>query len=370
MAKGEGNRPSMVCGPGAVATLPVFVAVRPGGAIVILTPSSRGAVWRERLLAELGTGVEVFDHNTGPPTPQAVAALEVLAERCEAELLIAIGGGSAIDLAKAARTRLAGRRPTQLVAVPTVPGAGTEVTPFATIWDFERGRKSSVLGVPPDLVLVDPELNGDLVGPRLAGHAMDALTHGAEAAWSVRSTPESVAFGLAAISLLVANLEAAIADPSDLGARLAVGMASVYGGQAITIAQTSLCHALSYPMTIDYRTGHAEASSLTLGSALAFVATTTEQDCTDPRGASHVRAVAARIFAALRAVDAPSAVARVDRLRSLAEFPLYRTYGFDEREIAEQALTYGRIANTPRNIDLTSLDDLLLRSGERQTAPC
>ena len=305
-----------------------------------------------------------------------MAALAGQLHALRPDVVLAVGGGSVLDAAKSA-VRLSGihdldaemvvaactgsfRPPpvrTPLVAVPTTPGTGAEVTPFATVWQPEGNRKLSLADrdLAPAAVILDPDLVRSLSGYQVCASLLDTLCQGAEAAWSVRATPESTSYGLAAVALVGPFLGGLNPEEPGEGARLTLQMAGHLSGQAIALATTSSCHALSYPLTLRAGLTHGHACGVTFGRMLRYNAGVSEADCTDPRGADRVRSVIDRIVVALGAADPDDAGKRVDvflgdnGLATLSEVPC--PVGL----LAREALEYPRIADNPRQLSQASL---------------
>ena len=159
----------------------------------------------------------------------SIATVETAAAACRkvgAELLVAIGGGSVIDAAKAVSLlqtnegsireyldaqRKPARRGLPLIAVPTTAGTGSEVTPYAVITNPEKHTKPSI-GFPesfPDCAIVDPELTLSMPRAVAVSSGLDAFTQAMEGFWSLRATEMTRAMSFRAIVLLYRNLEAA-----------------------------------------------------------------------------------------------------------------------------------------------------------------
>jgi len=375
--------PRIIAGPGAVAAVPDVVAEILGSAaaetaiLAVFGTGSTGAPWRARMIARLRSHVrDVHEHTPGGATPERIAAVVEAVRESGARLIVAAGGGSVMDAAKAASARLErdGAGGIGVVAVPTTPGSGAEVTPFATVWDAEAGRKRSEggPGALPVCAVVDPELTMSLPPGELATSVLDTIVQGAEAAWSTGSTPESIALGLSAVALAADNLEHALRRPRQIGRRVALSLAGLYGGQAIGLAHTGACHALSYPLTLRYGLRHGHACALSIGALLAFNADVSAADCADRRGPDHVRRVIGRIVAALGATTPAEAAARIDRLRALGGLASYSESGIDTPLLVREALTYDRLGNNPRRLDGAALERLLttLEAPVNEDAQC
>jgi alcohol dehydrogenase class IV len=357
-------------GPGVVAALPRTVIglaermnVRARALVVTGSTADRHA-GVQHLIDELIVGRH--RHPADGPTSTTVEALAQHARAERATAIVAIGGGRVLDAAKAAARLLRGTAgsATQaaVVAVPTTPGTGAEVTPFATVWDRDRGRKQSVVGpgVRPAAAIVDPDLCAGLPPAVLTASLLDALAQGAEAAWSTHSTPESIGHGLTAVAL--AARSAASTDDlwnPPLEARIAASLAGLESGRAITAAQTTACHAISYPLSLRHGLAHGSAVGLTFGPLLEYNGDVGTGDCADPRGPAHVRRIVARIAEALGARDAAGGRGVVERLRRRGGLADYGQLGADSAALAAEAAGYERLAHNPRVLDRERVEALL-----------
>ena len=250
----------------------------------------RGAV--ERLLAALPAA----DWLTCPVPPNPELdylddAARLLREKA-VEIVVAFGGGSAMDSAKALAAALAGDvgwtlvrhvhrkpAPTPLTAalpiycLPTTVGTGAEVTPFATIWDMKRRKKLS-LDAPclyPRVAFLDPELTVSLPESQIRWGGLDAISHSLESLWNRRASPVSLAWAREALTLTLGALPRVLAAPDDLAAQAALQQGSLLAGLAISQNRTALAHAVSYPLTIRYAVPHGLACSFTLPALVDLV---------------------------------------------------------------------------------------------------
>lgn len=221
------------------------------------------------------------------------SALSAIAQQA-IDGIVAIGGGSAIDLAKqisAYHSAQMAHSPQALLtainqkdhlvyskdalpitAVPTTAGTGSEVTQWATLWDRDSGKKHS-LDAPwllPESVWIVPELTLSLPPLITLATGMDALCHAAEAYWAVSTNPMAQSIALQAASLIVNNLAAALTQPENLSLRKALCTGSLLAGIAFSQTRTTACHSISYPLTAHYGVAHGFAVAVSL-SAVAEV---------------------------------------------------------------------------------------------------
>jgi alcohol dehydrogenase len=186
--------------------------------------------------------------------------VEEAARQCGARGVVALGGGSALDVAKyAASAESAGL---DLVAVPTLFGSGAEVTPFATVWNRDAARKESVAVRPCARLLVDPLLARTAPAGVRGTAALDALAHGADVLWQTETCGRVRAQAAAAMRLVGRWLPGAVAGETAALCRIAA--ASIVGGLAIASAGSGPSHALSYPLQLRFGLPHG------LGCALAL----------------------------------------------------------------------------------------------------
>jgi alcohol dehydrogenase class IV len=201
--------------------------------------------------------------------------------------IVAIGGGSVLDTAKAAaviatnggnveghlrRTKNIEHPGIPLIAIPTTSGSGSEVTPYASITDAQENRKISLSHdyLFPRIALLDPSLTLTLSPRQTAISGMDALSHAIEGYWSKRATPATDALALGASRLMLDQLARLQNSPKDLEARRLAMEGSMLAGLTISNAQTTAVHAISYPITVFYGVPHGLACSLLLPAMIRF----------------------------------------------------------------------------------------------------
>jgi phosphonate metabolism-associated iron-containing alcohol dehydrogenase len=277
-------------GAGSLDELPAMLAGR--RTVLVVFPEARGLGLIERLERLVGKTLLGIEERIDP-NPD-VSTLAPMYERfwrehgaCEA--IVAVGGGSAIDTAKALMVGtssgrfdslvalLASGKPftphrvTPLIAVPTTAGTGSEVTPWATIWDRAAGRKHS-LHLPqtwPEAAVIDPQLMLTLPRSVTVQSALDALSHALESIWNVNANPISDTFAVAAAREVMATLPLLLAAPADIELRSRMALAALKAGLAFSNTKTALAHSISYEMTLRYGLPHGIACSFTLPMVLA-----------------------------------------------------------------------------------------------------
>lgn len=236
---------------------------------------SGGGLGRSGIVQELERRSMPYVHflsfTPNPTAAQVQAGLDAYRDNgCDG--ILSIGGGSAIDVAKAIKAmgdtdsslslleRLTHPVPMDVVhvAMPTTAGTGSESTHFATI--YIEGKKYSVADAAllPEAVILDAAQLATLPAYERGATFMDALCHSVESYWSARATEESREFAAQAIRLLVANAEAYLAG--DAQAANAVLVAANFAGRAINLTTTTAAHAMCYQLTACYGLSHGHAA--------------------------------------------------------------------------------------------------------------
>lgn len=228
-----------------------------------------------------GVLVKVFgDLSPNPDVTEVDACAKVIREN-NIEFLVALGGGSALDCAKAAScVALTGdsirkyhgtgvqmpKEHLPLIAVPTTAGTGSEVTCVSVLSDHESGKKAPINSNSfyPSYAIIDPELTYSMPPKVTAGTGIDVLCHAVEGYWSKGHQPVCDALAVHASKLVFQNLHRAFVNGSDEEAREKMAEASVIAGLAFTLPKTTASHACSFPLTNIYHIPHGEACGLTL----------------------------------------------------------------------------------------------------------
>ena len=242
-----------------------------------------------RLIEAAGPpAVAVTDVKPNPVLSDVIVLADWLGD---AELIVALGGGSVMDIAKAIAA-LNGMvdgeailvahltegaqlpdamTPKPIVAVPTTSGTGSEVTPWGTIWG-DDGIKFSVNDTKlyPSHAILDAHLCLTMPRDITLATGLDALSHAMESIWNQRHMALTDALATEAITIIRASLEKAITHPGELQTRASMQTAAIPSGLAMGTTQTALAHSISYPFTSRYGLPHGLACAFTLPEIARF----------------------------------------------------------------------------------------------------
>ena len=237
-------------------------------------------------LAAAGITAEVFADVQPDPTDANVAAgLQRFRQgRCEA--IVALGGGSPIDAAKAIAVLATNDGPlaqyqgyhrvprpgVPLVAIPTTAGTGSEVTKVAVITDTTRDVKMMMLDrhFVPTVALVDFELTLSMPAALTAHVGVDTLTHGIEAYVSRKATALTDSLALQCIALAAEHLETAWREPGNRAAREGMMLAATLGGMAFANSSVALVHGMSRPIGAVFHVPHGLSNAVLLPAVTRF----------------------------------------------------------------------------------------------------
>jgi phosphonate metabolism-associated iron-containing alcohol dehydrogenase len=284
-AKRYHNPVAIRYGASALDELPDVLGDR--RAVLVTFPEAAGLGLTDRIRGLLGPRLVGVEDDI-EPNPD-VAGLGPMYRRFwqdhgDCEAVVAVGGGSAIDTAKALMVGTASgtfdelvallarggsfapHRVKALVAVPTTAGTGSEVTPWATVWDRVAGKKYSLhlRETWPEAAIIDPDLMLTLPDAVTLQSGLDALSHALEAIWNVNANPLSDTFAVAAARDVMAALPALLAHPRDRELRARMALAALRAGMAFSNTRTALAHSISYEMTLRFGLPHGIACSFTL----------------------------------------------------------------------------------------------------------
>lgn len=237
-------------------------------------------------LDQAGFRVAVFDAVVADPPEQVVTDCVAAARQAGVDIVVGLGGGSSLDIAKLVAVLLVSEQPLSeiygidkvrgprlpLVLVPTTAGTGSEVTNISIITTGETTKMGVVAPqLYADFVLLDAELTLGLPPLHTAATGIDAMVHAIEAYTSrIRKNPLSDALAREALRLLGAHLVPACRNGADRQARESMLLGAMLAGQAFANAPVAAVHALAYPLGGHYHVPHGLSNALMLGSVLRF----------------------------------------------------------------------------------------------------
>ncbi len=259
---------------------------------------------KERIEQTSVTKVCFSDFSPNPLFEDVCKGIDLfLKENCDA--ILAVGGGSSIDVAKCIKLAVLAKegrdslipplvskcldidgRKIPFIAIPTTAGTGSESTHNAVM--YYQGSKQTVTndGVLPDYALLEPKVLATLPLYQKKCTMLDALCQGIESWWSVNSTDESKGYAKTAVELITGNWRKYIFD-NDSRAASQIMLAANYAGRAINISATTAAHAMSYKITSMYKLPHGHAVAVCLPEIWEYM-TAHPEHCIDPRGKEYL----------------------------------------------------------------------------------
>lgn len=236
----------------------------------------------EKIIRESAGAITVSfgELSPNPDVTEVDACAKIIREK-KVGFVVALGGGSSMDCAKAAASIaltedsirkyhgtgiLMPQEHLPLIAVPTTAGTGSEVTCVSVLTDHANGKKSPIVsdGFYPDYAIIDPELTYTMPPKVTAGTGIDVLSHALEGFWSKGHQPVCDACALHAAESVFRYLYRAYLNPNDEEAREKMCEASLIAGLAFTLPKTTASHACSFPLTNIHHIPHGEACGMTL----------------------------------------------------------------------------------------------------------
>ena len=328
----------------------------------------------QQSLTALGIHSDVFDDTVPEPTVSSIQAGVEMVRDGSYDSIIAIGGGSPIDSAKAISIlgkyggvmrdykfpRVVSEPGLPIIAIPTTAGTGSEATRVTIITDETNDEKMLCVGIGfmPTAALVDYELTLSLPARTTADTGIDALTHAMEAYVSKKTSLYSDTQAIAAMKLLAPNLRRAFHDGSDREAREAMMLGSTLAGVAFSNASVALVHGMSRPIGAFYHVPHGLSNAMLLPAVTEYsipAAPERYADCARAMGVAEVsdsdEQANAKLMTELYAINEELQVPTPE------QFGISREHFFGNLEtMAEQAIGSGSPGNNPR---VPSADEII-----------
>ena len=345
-------------GRGKLAQLPEILAGR-GLRRGLIVCGRHFAPAAQRLVEQCCGVVAVFSDLQLEPQLSGVEESVRLAREFEADCVIGIGGGSAMDTAKFAAAvaptdadalayfndeRPLPERGLPIIAVPTTSGTGSEVTQVSVISHGTVKRTTNHPVFMPAVALVDPDLSDTVPSRVVMCTGLDALAHALEGYWSKNHQPIPDLMAVEAVRLVLENLENAWRDPDDRTAHERMACAALLGGLSFAMPKTAGCHACSYPICEHFHVSHGEACAFTLDSFVRVNA--------DERLEELCRRVGIG--------DTVRLAAWINRMKELAGLPvkLSQLGEADTAQLARECAVHPLMNNNPVPMDEAALREL------------
>lgn len=282
--------PRIIMGPGTITQLPSEIKALKGKKALFVT--DRGIISSGIFdsvtgpLKAAGIPFEVFDGVEPDPRYEIVEDCISLLKKADADIIVGLGGGSPIDIAKSTSVLATNQAPISLyfgvdlipnpglptIMIPTTAGTGSEVTPIAILSDEGEKLKKGIVSpyLFPASAILDPVLTLGLPPGITAATGMDALIHAIEAYTSVNASGITDMFAQRAMRLLYRNLRTAFANGKNLEAREAMMEGSLLAGIAFANAGVTAVHAFAYPIGAEFHIPHGVANTLMLPHVMRF----------------------------------------------------------------------------------------------------
>ncbi|AER66893.1 iron-containing alcohol dehydrogenase [Thermovirga lienii DSM 17291] len=322
----------------------------------------------ESLLSEVVSEYKVFEGVEANPKDSNVEEGAKLAKDYGTDLIIALGGGSSIDCAKAISILVTlGGRPRDyegqnhfsvplvpVIAIPTTAGTGSEVTFSSVITDSQEKFKFSIRAedIAPRVAIADPELTVSLPPLLTAATGMDALTHAIEGYTSTEAEPIAEACGLYAVGLISKNIRKAVEDGSDLEARSNMLVGSILAGISFSHSDVASVHCIAEALGGKYDAPHGLCNSVVLPEIMEYNL---------PFCLEKYSEIARAMGLSFSSVEegARMAVLEVKKLAEDVGLPPFSSLGVREEDLEELANNSFRNGSNPSNPRPMDVEDYL-----------
>jgi alcohol dehydrogenase class IV len=282
--------PRIIMGPGSAKTIGAEVKARGVSRVLIVTDKGVISAGLLKSIEESFKASKVrygvFDRVEPDPRYEIVAECVAAAREAKAQMLVGIGGGSPMDIAKVSAVMLTNKGPIgayfgigliprpglPTILIPTTAGTGSEVTPIAILSDEGEKLKKGIVSpyLYPAIGILDPELTVGLPPAVTAATGMDALIHAIEAYTSINATTITDMYCTKAIELIFKNIRTAFAKGDNMEARTAMMEGALLAGIAFANAGVTAVHAFAYPIGAEFHIPHGIANTLMLPHVIRF----------------------------------------------------------------------------------------------------
>ena len=319
-------------------------------------------------LEQLGITITRFNNFCVNPRYESIVDGVECFLQSKSQAIIAIGGGSTIDVAKCIKLYSTMDSNTcyleqkiipnkiMLIAIPTTAGTGSEATRYAVI--YQHGEKQSITheSCIPSVVILDPSLLKTLPDYQKKSAMMDALCHGIESGWSIHSNVESMEYSLSVIKKIMKWMQDYLEGNPEAANEMLTS--ANLAGKAINITQTTASHAMSYKLTSLYGISHGHAVAICLPHLWKYMRTHLKTKCIDPRGYKHVEQSLIKLAEALGCPDTISVEQYLMNILRKLKLTAPQSWKKEDILILANSVNPVRLKNNPIMLDSQVLMEL------------
>ncbi len=322
--------------------------------------------------------IRFFDFTPNPQLEHTQKGIELI-RQIKPDIIIAIGGGSVIDMGKliailAAQSEndlikivldphIIKKKGVPLIAIPTTSGTGSEATHFAVVYIDKVKYSLAHNFILPDHAIIDPLLTQRVPAYIRASCAMDALAQAVESYWATGSTQKSKAYASQAIKLILPVISKSVYC-DDIEIMEMLSKAAHLSGKAINITKTTAAHAISYPLTTYFQVPHGHAVALLLGKFFVIHADPDPTELIDNRGMEYFNQVMVDLFALFGCNNARDCCRQwYDRMAQIGLEIDLQAIGIkntDDIWVVEQNVNMERLNNNPVKVSKQTLHTMLV----------
>jgi len=313
------------------------------------------------------------DFSPNPKIEDVGKGLEFF-KQAQCDLVIAVGGGSVIDVAKMINIFSTNshnpldyimkidrfeNKGKPFVAIPTTAGSGSEATHFAVV--YVEGKKYSLAHefILPNYVIVDSNFHMSMPPKLAAVSGMDTMCQAIESYMSVNSTEKSKEYAKESLKLSIKYIEKSVNEVS-LEAREKMAKASYLAGKAINISKTTAPHAISYILTSEFGIPHGHAVALTMPHILVFNYGLNETDCNDGRGVEYVKDSIGELVEIFGDKDVISVKGHfIDLMNKIGLKTKLSQLGIKNYQHIINGVNVERLKNNPRKMNLIDIENII-----------
>ena len=334
----------------------------------------------EKLIQYLGDAVikRFFDFEPNPNIKDVLVGINIISS-FKPDLIIAVGGGSVIDIAKlinifavhvakekeiyefvneSSSVKKAGL---PLIAIPTTSGTGSEATHFAVVYIGNKKYSFAHEYVLPNFSIIDPSLSYSNPAYIKACSGFDALSQAIESFWAVGSTEESRSYSREAIKIILSSIEMAVLE-SDKKSMDRMSLAANLAGKAINISKTTAAHAVSYPITKLLGIPHGHAVALTLGSFFVINSHYSESQLNDSRGIQYFDNISKELLNLFDCSESEQVSQRLNQIMANIGLEANLKSIFSKKnidyELIKKEINLERLNNNPVKVNSSQIENL------------